>query len=793
MSHRVPSPSWACSRRLSALRLPLVIGSALAILYFTLYLVLAVPNFGFLAQWQSDGRLAVLATLPDTPAAQQLQPGDILLNIDGQPALRHPFAPLFPPGATAYRYTLLRADDTLEQTVRNTPLTLTLLARRLVSGLVALGAWLVGSLILLLATPVNRPAWWVGIVTLALAVALAASEAALYGVPAAQLFSEPFLPLLALAFASLAFIPGQTSSHTPLPGFRFPVVGAIALALVSLADILFWTPSGIPLSQRTGFPLHRVLSLATGLGLLLNPLVLLGQLVRRRAGPSSRPAYLLLVFTTLAILPLVLGVMLPNVLFGRSFLPWEVGLALLLLIPAAYGYVVYRQRFLQLDLFATRTMLVLALLFLLTLVYFLATMALERLNWLPLPSQAVPLTGLGAGLVAVTLAGPPVRQAAYRLVFGPRQHFQELLARYTALLAARPEPATLQQVLRSLANALQVRQAALFLEGSDRELHCLDCLRVPQTDPLATQALPATQVVLRSQQDGQAAEAPALAAFPWAELAAPLVSNHQPVGLLLLAAPQPEGHFNQLEVQFVAQVAQTMAVAAQAVRLFQASRQMARQLLAIREQERRQLAAQLHDEPLQRLTLVTAALQRLAEGASSVPTLATNLGQQRRLLLDVNRQLRTICADLHSPVLAQGLQWAVQEAVRDVQRHHDLQIHLHIQLPADLSLAENITLACYHILVEALRNTARHAGVSQAWVSLQLEQGALVLRVRDQGRGMVWAQHSLPELMRAHHFGLVGMHEWASLAGGLLTIASRPGKGTEICLRLNISERSWIR
>jgi signal transduction histidine kinase len=54
--------------------------------------------------------------------------------------------------------------------------------------------------------------------------------------------------------------------------------------------------------------------------------------------------------------------------------------------------------------------------------------------------------------------------------------------------------------------------------------------------------------------------------------------------------------------------------------------------------------------------------------------------------------------------------------------------------------------------------------------------------VEDDGCGFDIATASLSDLVRRHHFGLVGMHEWARLAYGRLTLQPRLGGGTRVLL-----------
>lgn len=84
-----------------------------------------------------------------------------------------------------------------------------------------------------------------------------------------------------------------------------------------------------------------------------------------------------------------------------------------------------------------------------------------------------------------------------------------------------------------------------------------------------------------------------------------------------------------------------------------------------------------------------------------------------------------------------------------------------------------------HILSEALRNVARHAGASRVEVILEpTPDGGVRLAVRDDGAGFDPGDqaHHLDGL----HFGLAGMRERAVQVGGGCLVSSRMGAGTTI-------------
>jgi NarL family two-component system sensor histidine kinase YdfH len=80
------------------------------------------------------------------------------------------------------------------------------------------------------------------------------------------------------------------------------------------------------------------------------------------------------------------------------------------------------------------------------------------------------------------------------------------------------------------------------------------------------------------------------------------------------------------------------------------------------------------------------------------------------------------------------------------------------------------------VIREGLTNVARHARARQAWVRVSREEQTLHLEIGDDGTGFDPAQVRV----QPGHYGLLGLHERAHLAGGQLTVLSTPGQGTRI-------------
>ena len=136
----------------------------------------------------------------------------------------------------------------------------------------------------------------------------------------------------------------------------------------------------------------------------------------------------------------------------------------------------------------------------------------------------------------------------------------------------------------------------------------------------------------------------------------------------------------------------------------------------------------------------------------------------------IARELRPEALDdlgLHNALITLCSRVAAQGGVRVERR-------IESGLPP---LDPDVELVVYRVAQESLTNVVRHAQATRAIVSLEPADGWVVLRVSDDGRG-------LPEPLPKGTAGLGGMRERALLVGGRLAIASEPGEGTEVELRV---------
>lgn len=205
---------------------------------------------------------------------------------------------------------------------------------------------------------------------------------------------------------------------------------------------------------------------------------------------------------------------------------------------------------------------------------------------------------------------------------------------------------------------------------------------------------------------------------------------------------------------------------------------LSRRMLTVQEEERRAVARELHDELGQVLTAVRLNLQTLRR-RSRDPELGPVFDDGLALLETAIAEVRALSTRLRPTILDDlGLEAALRSHLERSRARTDLALDADIRL-GPVRLDPAVETACFRIVQEAMTNAVRHAEATRLAVALCVDDGALVLSVRDDGRGFDLAA-AARRAAGGESAGLSGMEERAQLAGGRLEMSSAPGRGTEV-------------
>ncbi|MCB9761750.1 MAG: sensor histidine kinase [Alphaproteobacteria bacterium] len=206
-----------------------------------------------------------------------------------------------------------------------------------------------------------------------------------------------------------------------------------------------------------------------------------------------------------------------------------------------------------------------------------------------------------------------------------------------------------------------------------------------------------------------------------------------------------------------------------------------------REEERAFIARELHDEMGQVFTGMRLMLKVARTRLETTPgPLAEELGQIAEMLSHGSTTLRELLTRLRPRVLDDlGLGAAAEWLVRRTDQLPGLRCTLHVEGDQRLeALPTEVATVAFRVLQEALTNVVRHAGATEAVVTLRLDPAALVLIVQDDGAGFEPSAARPP----GGGMGLPGMRERARAVGGDLTLRSTRGEGTRLRLSLPLRE-----
>ncbi len=227
----------------------------------------------------------------------------------------------------------------------------------------------------------------------------------------------------------------------------------------------------------------------------------------------------------------------------------------------------------------------------------------------------------------------------------------------------------------------------------------------------------------------------------------------------------------------------------QAERALHESRERLRRLTShlqlVREEERGRIEREIHDELGQALAALNMDVywirKRLPKDASA---LREKTEEMSRLIGQTVDSVRRICLELRPWLLDDfGLSAAAEWLTREFTERTGLPCSISIT-PSEIVLDQDVSIAAYRILQEALTNIIRHAEASRVDVELGYTAPFLRLRVADDGKGMDQAKS------KTGSFGLIGIRERANGFGGEVVIeSSGAGTSLEVSIPVGASER----
>jgi signal transduction histidine kinase len=576
------------------------------------------------------------------------------------------------------------------------------------------------------------------------------------GAAAAWLASWALVPTIGLA----AFIPALfPNGRIDRPALRWSVfVAAAALVLLCGAQAFAEGPiDGVdanlrpipnPLGARgltTMTDVVTSVTIAVMVGFVVVSLVDLGLRFRRAVGEER--AQMRWPVAALALLPagVVVALLLAAVRLGDVGYAVLIGsqVALLVGLAAAIGVSVLRYRLYDLDQVVRRSLIITGVGASVAVVYGVVLLVFAAM--VSGQSRVAQVIAVAAVAVAVQPLRERVERAADRVMRG---RLAEPLAVLSALASRLDDAIVPDDVLDAIVEAIRT------------ELD-LPYVAIELTDGAGSAS--------------SGVPAPIAARFE-------ILWQGEVTGELVVATRVQGEPLRDVELRLLDELCRRAATAVEAARLAAELRRSRERLVLSREEERRRLRRDLHDGLGPALAGMSLRADVAAGAILDDPEVArVQLVELQQRLKEAIAEVRRVVSDLRPPALDElGFVGALQEQARRIVGSFGTP-HVAVEAVAPVpELPAAVEVAAYRIVGEALTNVVRHANADTCRVDIVTNRN-LEITIRDDGAGFDVAARS------GAGVGLESMVERSAEVGGTVSLSSRAGTGTVVCVCLPVA------
>ena len=207
---------------------------------------------------------------------------------------------------------------------------------------------------------------------------------------------------------------------------------------------------------------------------------------------------------------------------------------------------------------------------------------------------------------------------------------------------------------------------------------------------------------------------------------------------------------------------------------------LAARLLTVEEEERRRVSRELHDQVCQQLAALAMDIGGLAAKPGPPKDVSVRLKALQARAAKASEEARHLAYELHPSILDDlGLVAALRDLCRQFsERNPDIALTFDDDAPLP-PIPVEIASCLYRVAQESLTNILKHAGAKRVFIGLAPGQGTVELTIEDDGAGF-----EQQAVKGRGGLGLISMEERARLVNGNLSIASHPGGGTRIALKV---------
>ncbi|MFC1937490.1 sensor histidine kinase [Chloroflexota bacterium] len=203
-------------------------------------------------------------------------------------------------------------------------------------------------------------------------------------------------------------------------------------------------------------------------------------------------------------------------------------------------------------------------------------------------------------------------------------------------------------------------------------------------------------------------------------------------------------------------------------------------------EERRRIGREIHDGVAQSLNYINLKTRLLRDSISSGTTEGTliELDDMRSVVKDTYEEIRQSIDQLSTEVVYLPLVPALRGYAKQFSERNNIGVQVNI--PRDFApLSPVAELQLFRIAQEALTNIRRHAMATLVMLNLKNTAQSVEMIIKDNGKGFI-ATDAEKSPVESH--GLDIIRERAQGLGGITTISSALGEGTEVKVSLPIEK-----
>jgi len=711
------------------------------------------------------------------PWYEGVQVGDLVLAIDGQDPLAHTFDGQPFDGQPMESITVKSAQTDATKTIHIIQRASSLIDEAVSLNLLGLVFLLMGLFAFLRAQPTSQIASF-SFLSVAAAIALAIAPASIANHAWARILQGMALYQASIYFAF--FFPAFARKEPMQAKSVYRWIPEIS-ALLATISLVPWAMTALGIVDifsglRAGVIWLLAVALISGTAVLIRQF--------KTADPDTREQMrIAAVGTVLGLVPFLWLSILPQLLAGREIVRAETTVLGLVLLPLGFGYAILRHQLMGIRHLVHRGAVYALITTGIIVVY---GSAISVVN-IALPNSES-YAGLETGLLVLLFISVPLLSTVRRRALGviDRLLYKDVIDPQDLVRAVSAYAASEDNLGRLLNRTL-----AMMTEGLGLQFAVAVVVRPGGTE-VAGQSGETTPEIIASIRRiaGEPSRGVQTAVLPNAgrEIEVLLGAAHGMSGtraLLVLGPKRSEETFDQEQVQLLQTTCGVLSASMARTQLMEEVRSQSDQLQAIgsqlqhvQEEERAEISSYLHDQPLQKVAFALAQMRERS--------LPEDLAQ---LLEDVAKDLRSTSAALSPDILREaGLVASVRWLVQEQQGRTKSNIMLDFEgLSQADRFSDDIELAAYRTVQEALNNCLKHANARSVWVRLARSAEGLEVRIEDNGVG-IRAEGGVPGKGPEEGLGLRGLKHRISALGGNLTLMPRASRGAALLVTLPLKD-----